>query len=248
MRKHRRPRREIVCDDAGVRKLRSAWFSLLRDGLAMDKITIGIDEVGNGALYGPIAVAGVINLTGWHLPGVKDSKKVRSEARRQVLAGEIRHNTVWCLAMVLSSNMDRFGGAGPTLDALNVHVARSLVARVREVYPTTPIEVVMDGQGESRREGDYYIRHLPKADALVYEVSAASLLAKVAVDDWITRQVKAQPDLGKYGLTSSRGYGTPEHTAALLRFGPTPEHRQDACKTRMKNEGRGHGNPPPERW
>jgi ribonuclease HII len=235
MRKDRRPRREIVCDDAGVRKLRSAWFSLLRDGRVMDKITIGIDEVGNGALYGPIAVAGVINLTGWNLPGVKDSKKVRSEARRQVLAGEIRHNTVWCLAMVLSSNMGQFGGPGPTLNALNTHVAQTLVARIREVYPSAAIEVVMDGQGESRHVGDYYIRHLPKADALVYEVSAASLLAKVAVDDWITRQVEMHPDLGKYGLTFSRGYGTTSHLEALRSFGLTSEHRPEACRKFLKN-------------
>ena len=194
------------------------------------KIVVGVDEVGNGAIIGPICVAAVTVLTGWHLPAITDSKKIKLEKKRGVLAGEIRHNSVWTMGTLPAGAIDQHG-AGPCLDALQDAVVEAHVSRLRAVYQHNPIEVIIDGAGENRSCDGYTLVRIPKADATEYEVSCASILAKVCVDDWMNAAVRQDPALGRYMIEKNKGYGTAEHKAALVEHGLSVHHRRDACNT-----------------
>jgi ribonuclease HII len=224
-------RRLAMIVETGSRKLASEWHRLIaREMEPSQKIVVGVDEVGNGAIVGPICVAAVSVFTGWHLPGITDSKLIKSEKRRGVLAGEIRHNTVWTMGTMPASAINLYG-AGPSLDALQEGVIEAHVARIRAVYKNNPIEVIVDGAGQSRHCDKYTLVRIPKADATQYEVSCASIIAKVCVDDWMNAAAKSDPILARYKIDKCKGYGTAEHKAALIEHGLSEHHRRDACQT-----------------
>lgn len=232
----------IMCD-RGRRKLVSASFRALQEPHEMsDPITIGIDEVGVGSVYGPLVVVGCCNLTGWSLPAIRDSKTIRKEATRQALAAEIRHNLVWTAAEMSAATVDRFDTETLKVRA-SEKVARDMIKSLAFSHPGRPIRVVMDGAGKCWTEGHVVFESIPKADALVFEVSAASILAKVICDDWITEQVTQDPVLARYGLEKNKGYGTEAHYKALLQYGATPHHRRTFYGGRLIRDA--HDRPTP---
>jgi ribonuclease HII len=213
-------------------KISSVWFKALLEGIdhMNDTLTIGIDEVGVGSWFGPMVVVGTANLTGWHIDGIKDSKKIKSEKVRQALASEIQHNCLWVAATMSAEAVDKFG-THELLKHANRRIARALVAKIREnlPYPQPAIRVVIDGGGDNWTEDGVRYQSIPQADASVFEVSAASIVAKVICDNWIHDAVKASPGLAEYDLDSNKGYGTAAHIAGLQRLGLTPHHRARMC-------------------
>jgi len=202
---------------------------------------IGIDEVGNGCLLGPLVVAAVVNPLEWHDPEVKDSKQVASEKKRYRIADEICANTMWAIASVWPDAINKFGISESLIHAYD-HVIRSLVKRVRDEDPTAVIEIILDGV--MIREIKRRFHHPPsttvvaivKADATVFESSAASLIAKATRDRWCHQISKERPELEPYHLPTNKGYDSPNHTKALIQFGLTDLHRTVYCRTRLINE------------
>lgn len=232
----KRLRDDLHLNQSGCNKLDHEWYRLISKTMEPHEIiTVGVDEVGNGAVYGPIAVAAVTIFTGWRIDGVKDSKQVKNEKTRRVLASEIRHNTVWTIGMLPAKAIDNHGD-GPALEFLQLEVIKAQVARIRKAFPQNPIEVWLDGDGEVTEDANFKMVRLAKADSLVYEVSAASLLAKVCVDDWINDQVKKNALLARYKLESNKGYGTHHHITALKEHGLTEHHRRDTCVRMMEKK------------
>lgn len=172
----------------------------------------GVDEAGRGPLAGPVVAAAVILDPDRPVRGLRDSKLL-SAARREALAIEIRaHALCWAVAHADVAE----------IDALNILQA-TLVAmrRAVEALAPAPTEALIDGNQVPRLSCP--ARAIVKGDRDVAAISAASILAKTARDALLA-ELHIQYPL--YGFAQNKGYGTPEHLAALARHGPCPAHRR----------------------
>ena len=176
-----------------------------------------IDEVGRGALAGPVAVGVVvIDIDTPSAPrGVRDSKACPA-AERQALAPRIR---AWArqsgVGMASSQEIDAVGIIG-ALALAAVRALNSVGAR--------PDVVLLDGNHNWLRRACPGVRveTLVSGDATCAAVAAASILAKVTRDQQMVRWHDHYP---AYGWAGNKGYASPEHLDALARWGPTPHHR-----------------------
>lgn len=172
----------------------------------------GVDEVGRGALAGPVVAAAVILPAGLELPGVNDSKKV-PPARRVELAGRIR----------AAAEAVGVGAASPReIDRLGIGEAnwRAMRQALAALEPT-PQFVLTDGRRIPLLTWPQEAR--PKGDASHQCIAAASIVAKVARDRLMERLDARYP---LFGFARHKGYGTEDHLAALREHGPSPWHRR----------------------
>jgi len=180
-------------------------------------LTAGVDEAGRGPLAGPVVAAAVILDAGRPVTGIADSK-VLSPARRGELAGEIRTT---CVAYGLG------WADAAEIDAINILQATMLaMRRALMALRCMPAHVIVDGDRCPDLDGlrlDCSIEAVVKGDAKVVCVGAASILAKVARDDFMRELDTRYPG---YGLADHKGYPTAAHIAALRRLGPSPVHRR----------------------
>lgn len=171
----------------------------------------GVDEAGRGCLAGPVVAAAVIPDPTLALPGVDDSKRLDPAARAR-LAAEIRRSSVACAVAFIPAE---------TIDRINILEASRLAMRraVAELRPAADCVVTdampLPGLG---------VPCLPvvKGDALSYAVACASIVAKAERDAAMSA---LDAELPWYGFAGHKGYGAPEHLAALARFGPSAQHR-----------------------
>jgi ribonuclease HII len=172
----------------------------------------GLDEVGRGPLFGPVVAAAVILPRGCHLQDLTDSKKL-SEKRRNELEPEIRSNAVaWAIAVVDAETIDR----------INIRQASLLAMRLAvQQLALSPDFLLIDGRDTI--DWDCPQQAVIQGDATSFSIAAASVLAKVYRDRML---VELDREFPGYGLASHKGYGSPEHMAALARLGPTPLHRK----------------------
>lgn len=170
----------------------------------------GVDEVGRGALFGPVFAGAVILAEDRPVRGLNDSKLLDPE-RREVLAERIRERAVaWAVAAVDAA----------TIDHINIYQAsrRAMRMAVSRLHPA-PDFLLIDAVPL-----DYPLpqRPLIKGDMRCHAIAAASIIAKVARDACMRVWDEVFP---AYGLASHKGYCTPEHCRALEESGPTPLHR-----------------------
>ena len=176
-----------------------------------------IDEVGRGALAGPVAV-GVIVVRGDIPPapsGVRDSKEC-DPGTREELAPRVRgwaHRSA--VGMASASEIDAVGIIG----ALALAAARALNAT-----GVRPDIVLLDGKHDwmSRVAPSSQVVTRVKADTTCAAVAAASNIAKVTRDAHMVALAARYPE---YSWDSNKGYAAPDHVAALQRLGPSPWHR-----------------------
>lgn len=170
----------------------------------------GVDEVGRGPLAGPVIAAAVI-LAGIPPEGLRDSKKLTAR-RRVALAEEIR-------ATALAWSLGRAEVA--EIDTLNILRASHLaMQRAVAALSSRPEAVLVDGN---------LLPSFPlpavaviRGDDRIPEISAASIIAKVARDEEMTALAARYPG---YGFERHKGYATAEHRSALSALGPSPAHR-----------------------
>ncbi|HME07684.1 MAG TPA: ribonuclease HII [Bryobacteraceae bacterium] len=170
----------------------------------------GVDEVGRGALFGPVFAAAVILPEEHRLRGLRDSKMLPAE-RREVLAERIRERAIaWTIGAADAFEIDR----------INIYQASRLAMRraVEKLQPAAGFLLV------DAVEIDLPIpqQALIHGDALSQCIAAASILAKVERDACMCAWDKVFP---QYGLKNHKGYSTDEHWKALQQFGPTTLHR-----------------------
>lgn len=175
-------------------------------------LVAGLDEAGVGPLAGPVVAAAVILPAGLTITGVNDSKQL-SARKREELAEQIRHNAVsWA-----------FGESSPEeIDRLNIFQA-SLLAMRRAILnlEITPEHLLIDAR---RIPGiNTPQTSIPKGDAVSLTIASASILAKTLRDELMLNLDRKYPG---YGFARHKGYPTREHRQAILRLGPTPEHRR----------------------
>jgi ribonuclease HII len=176
--------------------------------------TAGVDEAGRGPLFGPVYAAAVILDPQRPIEGLRDSKQL-SPARRSVLAAQIQSNALaWHVAWADVEEIDTLNILGATMLAMRRAVA-GLALRpslVRVDGNRTPDIADCCDRAEA----------IVKGDASVPAISAASILAKHARDALMPQMEIAYPG---YQLTAHKGYPTADHLAALVRLGPSPQHR-----------------------
>jgi ribonuclease HII len=173
----------------------------------------GVDEVGRGPLIGAVVTAAVILDPLQPIAGLNDSKKL-SEKKRLLLVDEIK-------AKALSWSLGRAEVA--EIDSLNIlHATMLAMERAVAGLHIKPQWVLIDGnrvpdglKGQATA--------VVKGDSLVAEISAASILAKVARDAEMAALHQLHP---QYNFASHKGYPTAEHLAAIKQFGILAEHRR----------------------
>lgn len=172
----------------------------------------GVDEAGRGPLAGPVVAAAVILDPARRIRGLKDSK-VLPASSRALLAGRIRERAIaWSVGVADVDEIDR----------LNIlHATMLAMRRAVEGLGMVPEEALIDGD----RCPELSCRSFPivKGDRDVACISAASIIAKTVRDAMLVTLHAQYP---VYGFAQNKGYGTPEHLAALDRHGPCPIHRR----------------------
>ena len=202
--------KQLVCSDAPEQALRYHGF----------RIIAGVDEVGRGALFGPVVAAAVILpecLDGLAQAGLKDSKQLTRE-ERESLDGQIRG---MALALCVSEvNAE-------TIDRVNIYQAtRMAMLAAVQGLTVTPDHLLIDAM---RLDHPCRQTKLIYGDALSLSIAAASVVAKVHRDALMRELDVMHPG---YGLASHKGYGTPEHRRALVEFGPSALHRRTFAPVR----------------
>lgn len=185
----------------------------LEDALRAEgySIVAGVDEVGRGALAGPLTAGACVLPASPRIDGLNDSKQLTPE-RRAHIAERIR-------GVALCSSVSHVPAS--EVDALGITVAlRQAVLRAIGGLDLVAEHVVIDGRPLGVHDPETAVI---KGDSLVAAIAAASVLAKVTRDGLMVRLADEYPD---YGFEINKGYGTTEHIAAIRRIGLTPEHRR----------------------
>jgi ribonuclease HII len=200
-------------DPAEFRCTRHLELLALRQGR---RFIAGCDEVGRGALLGPLYAAAVILDPAKSISGIDDSKKLTAQ-QRESLAEKIRAKALaWQVVAVTAEEVD----------ALNVYEAsRQGMLRALKALIPAPDYILTDAMPLREGGQDFCIPHraIIHGDSRSVSIAAASILAKVARDEHLTKLDGLFP---QYGLAKNKGYGTRDHLNALARFGPCSEHRR----------------------
>ncbi len=189
-----------------------------------ERFLVGVDEVGLGALAGPLVVCAVRVPVTWKPPlGLTDSKKL-SHKRREELAQDLRSDFD-SLSRYMEYSAD-------DIDSMGIRNAWSEACRLA-IEPLLMVKkvtkVIIDGDQNPYDFVDVeFASHTtiqvePKADLKHPVVSAASVLAKVDRDQIMVDFDKQYPG---YGFAEHKGYPTKAHKEALARLGPCPIHRR----------------------
>lgn len=186
------------------------------------KLIAGVDEAGRGPLAGPVYAAAVILPQDIRLDGINDSKKL-SPKKREELFYEITEKAVcYSIFSVDEKKIDEINILNATHMAMNGAV-NSLSKK--------PDYVIIDGN--SIKGMDTPHETIVKGDAKSISIASASILAKVARDRYITKMAEFYPE---YGFEKHKGYGTKEHTDAILKYGVCPIHRKTFLKKILEGE------------
>lgn len=176
---------------------------------------LGIDEAGRGPWAGPLVVGAVVLPEHCHIEGLTDSKKL-TKKRRSALEVEIQSVALaYGLGWVHADELDDIGMSA----ALRLATRRA-VSQIKAPYH----EIIIDGTVNFLSDTALaaHVTTLPKADALIPAVSAASILAKVARDRFMAEQDELFPG---YDFSRHAGYGTAAHQQAIIDNGVSPLHR-----------------------
>ena len=177
----------------------------------------GVDEVGRGPLVGDVVTAAVILDPDNPIEGLRDSKKL-SEKKRALLSEEIKEKaTAWSI-----------GRASPEeIDTLNIlHATMLAMQRAVQGLPVTPDYVLVDGNRTptfTSEQGGIDSLAVVKGDDRVTEISAASIIAKVARDTEMIALDKLHPE---YGFAKHKGYPTKLHLEKIIEHGVLACYRQ----------------------
>ncbi len=179
----------------------------------------GVDEAGRGPLAGPVVAAAVF-LSKPRPSGLDDSKKLTA-ARRAALEATIKRRCPWAVGVVEVEDIDRLNIFGATMLAMTLAV-EALCTKLG----CDPLEILVDGNmtpAGRRPEWRWPARAIVGGDAIEPCISAASIIAKEHRDRMMRAAAAQYPH---YGWEKNKGYGTPDHMAALQEHGPTPLHRK----------------------
>lgn len=175
----------------------------------------GVDEAGRGPLAGPVYAGAVLFKNPEGIPGLADSKKLSAKRREALYEQIIQH--CWVGVGVASA---------AEIDQLNILQATFLaMARAVQALPVRPQNILVDGNQQPPFPGfdPSQVKSLIQGDALCPQISAASIVAKVSRDRYMSELDQRYPI---YGFKAHSGYPVKAHLLALETFGICPEHRK----------------------
>ena len=176
------------------------------------KIIAGVDEVGRGSLIGPVYAAAVILDKSINLKILKDSKSLTKEKRRS-LSDYIKKNSIWTIGKASAREIEK----------VNILQA-SLLAMKRAIkkLKKKPSQVLIDGNKIPDLK-NYNLKAIVKGDQTIPSISAASIVAKVSRDQFISKLSLKNKG---YHWDKNFGYGTKQHLKAIKKLGATKHHRK----------------------
>lgn len=187
-------------------------------------LVAGVDEAGRGPLAGPVVAAAVVFAGEVFIPGLNDSKKL-SPRQRETIAEEIKEKALaWNVAFVSASYIDRYNIVQASQEAMRQAVLGLSIEPQYVLVDALTIPAVSFPQTA-----------IVKGDALSASIAAASVLAKVARDQYMEELHYSYPF---YGFNRHKGYPTPQHLQALQERGPCPHHRRSFAPVRELLRGR----------
>jgi ribonuclease HII len=196
--------------------------------LAARGLRAGVDEAGRGPLAGPVVASAVILDPRRRIRGIRDSKVIEPEERAE-LAIKIRASAIaWSVAWADVEEIDNLN----ILQATYLAMRRALLG-----LPVRPAHVQIDGDRCPSFVGlslDCSFEAIVDGDARRICIGAASILAKTTRDAMMVGLDALYP---QYGFASHKGYSTPEHFAALEKYGPSPIHRRSFEPVRVAAAG-----------
>jgi ribonuclease HII len=176
------------------------------------KIYAGVDEVGRGSLIGPVYAAAVILNKSINKKLLKDSKSL-SKDKREELFSYIKKNSIWAIGQASIKEIEQ----------INIlHASLLAMKRAIKKLRKKPTLVFIDGNRLPDLK-KYNLKYVIKGDQKIPSISAASIIAKVSRDRFITRLSK---QFNGYGWDTNSGYGTKEHLKAIKKLGITKYHRK----------------------
>ena len=176
------------------------------------KILAGVDEVGRGSLIGPVYAAAVILNKSINKKILIDSKSLTKNQREKLFI-YIKKNSIWAIGQASVKEIEK-------INILNA----SLLAMKRAIkkLKNKPNLVLIDGNKLPNLK-NYNLKYIVKGDQKIPSISAASIIAKVSRDKFITKLSKKYK---VYGWDTNFGYGAKQHLKALKKFGITCQHRK----------------------
>lgn len=172
----------------------------------------GIDEAGRGPLAGPVVAAAVILSPSTTIEGVDDSKKL-SPGRREELYEQLRGQAISIGVGIVPHTV---------IDEINIYRA-TMRAMAEAISKLTPIPGYLLIDGPRYQQSAIPFTPIIDGDAKSYSIAAASIVAKVTRDRLMADLDAFYP---QYGFAKHKGYGTPQHLAALRTYGPCEIHRK----------------------
>ena len=180
--------------------------------LYLMKILAGVDEVGRGSLIGPVYAAAIILNKSINKKLLKDSKSL-SKKKREELFDYIKTNSIWAIGQASVKEIEKIN----ILHASLLAMKRAIIKLKKK-----PSLVLIDGNKLPDLK-KYNLKCVIKGDKKIPSISAASIIAKVSRDKFITKLSKK---FENYGWDTNSGYGTKQHLKALKKFGITKYHRK----------------------
>lgn len=176
----------------------------------------GVDEAGAGPLAGPVYAAAVVLPRELEIPGLNDSKKLTEKKREALFEVITAHAEAYTIARVEASEIDE-------MDILNARMLA--MQRAIDALQVKPDMALIDG---NRDHGSRYAIEVPHltivgGDGKSASIAAASILAKVARDRYVSRELHEQ--YPEYQFAKHKGYGTKLHYEMLDTYGPCAAHR-----------------------
>ena len=179
-------------------------------------VVCGVDEAGAGPLMGPVYAAAVILPEHFDLPGLNDSKQL-TEKKREALFPMIQQQALaWSVASVSAREIDDTDILSARMKAMQLAI---------DGLSLKPDLALIDGNRDRGRCAAILTPHrcIISGDSLSASIAAASVLAKVSRDRYVTDVL--DKEYPQYRFAQHKGYGTALHRALLDQYGPCPEHR-----------------------
>lgn len=194
-------------------------------------LTVGIDEAGRGSLAGPVVSAAVIIEE--KIAGVNDSKSLTSDMREALFHLILNSAVSFGMGVASREEIDRFNILNATFLSM-IRAIDSLLLNYRYRFGSELSDFTLLVDGNKKIKGiTYPQRAIVAGDKIIYEISAASIVAKVTRDRIMESLSKKYP---AYGFEQHKGYATKFHIEKILEFGPSEIHRRTFLRRIMENE------------
>ena len=184
-------------------------------------VICGIDEAGRGPLAGDVYAAAVIFDEGVFIDGLNDSKKLTEKKREQLFDEIISKAKAYCVATASVEEIEE------------INILQATFLAMKRAYEGLGIAAdiaLIDGNRLPNL--DCEMKTVVKGDSLSASIAAASILAKVSRDRYMTELAEKYPE---YRFDKHKGYGTKLHHELILEHGPCPVHRMSFLKKLLKN-------------